>query len=302
MISVFTQSTTILWCSACVLIGAIMIRNPRFLSRFGVNPIVFILAVSIFRLFVPIELPFTLILSSDTVLPTLQHFMRTELLTIGRTQLTIGGILIAIWLVVGAGLLVRLVQAICLQRTHIYQIKTVYDAKADKILQKITREEVKIPKKYKLIVADEVLYPMITGFLTPTILLPILLVDEKEMEFILRHEWKHYRHKDIWMKLLVNLVCAIFWWNPFVYILKRDLDLAMEIKADVCVMHGLSRHDKMIYMGALLKVMERMDSSIIQVPANTLGFASTNGPRQLRQRFAMIISEPKSSNKKPVIA
>ncbi|MBP3341150.1 MAG: hypothetical protein J6K99_01310, partial [Peptococcaceae bacterium] len=48
--------------------------------------------------------------------------------------------------------------------------------------------------------------PMLIGFRKPTIVLPYKLYGENELVMILRHELTHYKHHDLWYKLI--LLCA----------------------------------------------------------------------------------------------
>ena len=56
--------------------------------------------------------------------------------------------------------------------------------------------------------------------------------DSGEGPFMLRHELAHVRLGHSWDKALMQLVCCIFWMNPFFVLLRRELELVHEFEAD----------------------------------------------------------------------
>ncbi len=54
-----------------------------------------------------------------------------------------------------------------------------------------------------------------------------------ELRYVLLHEYTHFLNHDTVVKLLVTLFCIIFWWNPVVYLLQKDLEQNLEIKCDL---------------------------------------------------------------------
>jgi len=66
----------------------------------------------------------------------------------------------------------------------------------------------------------------------PYIILPEIEFTDDELRVILLHEWKHIRDKDYLTEILINLICFVFWWNPVVYILKKNFKFAKELKCD----------------------------------------------------------------------
>ena len=90
-------------------------------------------------------------------------------------------------------------------------------------------------EKIRVIETTLVNTPMIAGLMKPTIYLPKIIFSDTELYNILLHEWTHYIHKDIWIKFLLKLLCIIYWWNPFLYLLKHDIDDTLEIKCDISI-------------------------------------------------------------------
>ncbi|SHL91481.1 M56 family metallopeptidase [Chitinophaga sp. CF418] len=59
-----------------------------------------------------------------------------------------------------------------------------------------------------------------------------LTPDSEEGKQVLRHELEHVQGRHTADKLLLQLVCAIFWFNPFFHLFKRELAMVHEFLAD----------------------------------------------------------------------
>ena len=57
-------------------------------------------------------------------------------------------------------------------------------------------------------------------------------VDSGEGRCMLRHELAHARLGHSWDKALMQLVCCLFWMNPFFMLFRRELELVHEFAAD----------------------------------------------------------------------
>lgn len=71
-----------------------------------------------------------------------------------------------------------------------------------------------------------------------TIVLPIEIcsqVNDVELEMILTHELAHVRRRDHWTRIFEMMVSAIYWWNPTVHLIKRNLHFAEDLCCDAWV-------------------------------------------------------------------
>ncbi|HRI20444.1 MAG TPA: M56/M15 family metallopeptidase, partial [Panacibacter sp.] len=57
-------------------------------------------------------------------------------------------------------------------------------------------------------------------------------LEEKTGQQILRHELAHIKQKHTWDKLFMQIVLAIFWMNPFYWLIQKELYLIHEFIAD----------------------------------------------------------------------
>lgn len=82
------------------------------------------------------------------------------------------------------------------------------------------------------------------GVLHKRIILPDRDYTETELRYVLLHEYTHFLNHDTVVKLLVTLFCMIFWWNPVVYLLQKDLEQTLEIKCDLSVARTLDEQER----------------------------------------------------------
>lgn len=66
--------------------------------------------------------------------------------------------------------------------------------------------------------------PFVFGFFSPCIYLPIRDYTDEELIVILRHELQHYKNGDLLWQGFAELVCLLHYFNPFVWLLKKDMD------------------------------------------------------------------------------
>jgi beta-lactamase regulating signal transducer with metallopeptidase domain len=118
--------------------------------------------------------------------------------------------------------------------------------------------------------------------------LPDINLSEEELYYILFHEATHYYKHDLWVKLLLELTCIIYWWNPFIYILKQDIDKIMEIRVDLAVTNNFDEIDKIKYLECLLKIARGNSSP--ELNSLSLTFDSRTAS-VLSQRFQIILDK-----------
>lgn len=99
--------------------------------------------------------------------------------------------------------------------------------------------------------------PMMVGLFRSTLLLPGEDLDELELTFILRHELTHHRRHDLWYKLLLTLVNALHWFNPLIYLLRREAERDLELTCDDAVVAGTGPDIRRAYSETLLASIHR---------------------------------------------
>jgi beta-lactamase regulating signal transducer with metallopeptidase domain len=128
-----------------------------------------------------------------------------------------------------------------------------------------TLDRCRAPKDTRLLLSDEVSAPLSWGWRSPVILIdPETLANHGEAQAVLAHEAAHLSRGD-WPRLIAaKLVVALFWFNPFVWLLERlylqDVEEAADAEATRIV-------EPAHYAQALLNVAR---NSIVPLGANSI--------------------------------
>ncbi|HET9428164.1 MAG TPA: M56 family metallopeptidase, partial [Allosphingosinicella sp.] len=96
-----------------------------------------------------------------------------------------------------------------------------------------TRWVARRPDRIRLMVSDRVSSPLSWGWARPVILIdPDALADPEEAEAILAHEMAHVVRGDWLVLILTRAAATLFWFNPLVWLLEREIVQQAEEAAD----------------------------------------------------------------------
>lgn len=106
------------------------------------------------------------------------------------------------------------------------------------------------PDAIRLLAADGVKSPLSWGWRRPVILIdPDLIADAEDAEAILAHEVAHIARGDWPMLMLSRVAAVLFWFNPLVWVLEREIVQQAEEAADLA---AAERMDPARYAETLL--------------------------------------------------
>lgn len=111
------------------------------------------------------------------------------------------------------------------------------------------------------------------------------------------HEISHYRFKHNFIKLVMELICAIFWWNPLFKKLSSELSHIMELQSDRTVCLNLNYNQKKEYLQAIAKVAGNIKNRSVTSPG-LCSILEENSGENLLQRFKMIAENNYKNRKK----
>jgi beta-lactamase regulating signal transducer with metallopeptidase domain len=97
----------------------------------------------------------------------------------------------------------------------------------------------------------------------PTIVLPMRLIselDDQGLELILAHEIAHLRRGDHWVRLIELVVSAVCWWNPLVWLIRRQIHQVEDLCCDAWVRWSFPDRIRR-YAEVLLKTAESLSAS-----------------------------------------
>ena len=127
------------------------------------------------------------------------------------------------------------------------------------------------------------------GVIHKRIILPDKDYTEAELRYVLLHEYTHFLNRDTIVKLLVTLFCTIFWWNPVVYLLQKDLEQNMEIKCDLSVARTLCSRERAEYLRTILTLMKQSDRKH-RIPFAAAALFKNDAEAEIKERFEAVMA------------
>jgi hypothetical protein len=107
----------------------------------------------------------------------------------------------------------------------------------------------KCPRLYRSSLAAT---PMLLGVFRPVIYMSDREYSEQQIQNIMLHELKHLRRHDVVIKWIAALAVYIHWFNPMVYLARREIDRACELACDEAVINSLDTEGKQSYGDTLI--------------------------------------------------
>ena len=157
-------------------------------------------------------------------------------------------------------------------------------------------EKLNIKTRVELSCNPLIASPMLIGFFRPRIILPIGELEDKELSYIFVHELIHYKQRDMFYKWLIQIVVCVHWFNPFVYLLEKEVNKSCELSCDEKVISILNEKAKREYGDTLISFLKSNNLYKSSLASVTL----TEGAEQLKERLGAIMKFRKKS--KAIIA
>ena len=128
--------------------------------------------------------------------------------------------------------------------------------------------------------------PMLIGFFRPRIILPIGELEDRELSYIFAHELIHYKQRDMFYKWLIQIVVCVHWFNPFVYLLEKEVNKSCELSCDEKVISVLDDTARREYGDTLISFLKSNNLYKSSLASVTL----TEGAEQLKERLGAIMN------------
>ncbi|MCL1863576.1 MAG: M56 family metallopeptidase [Defluviitaleaceae bacterium] len=176
-------------------------------------------------MFIMVDVPFAVVVWSETLYPAVVNFFRLEIVP----PITIAHILIFAWVAGTVWLTTRYVHDYISKYRNLmpWWVTLPRDKHAEFLLAEIIGAS-----KHFRIYRSAAFNTVVATAFRPYIILPEVAFTDNELRVVLLHEWKHIQDKDYLTDIVINFICFVFWWNPIVYILKKNFKFARELKCD----------------------------------------------------------------------
>lgn len=141
------------------------------------------------------------------------------------------------------------------------------------------------PRLYRSALATT---PMLIGIFKPEIILPDREYTETQIQYILKHELIHLRRRDVIFKWLSAFACALHWFNPLVWLGRREIDRVCELSCDEAMIRNLDQAGKRSYGETLISV-----AAVNKAPRTVLSTTMCEEKEALKERLDVIMKYQK---------
>ena len=131
--------------------------------------------------------------------------------------------------------------------------------------------------------------PLMCGVIHPRIILPAQPMDGELLTNVLRHELMHYRRRDTLYKWFSVAVLSLHWFNPFAWLVRRELNRACELSCDEMLLRSMDRAEKQAYGCTLLSM-----AAGSPLPAGVVATTFSTEKKNLKERLEQIMHYKKS--------
>ena len=137
--------------------------------------------------------------------------------------------------------------------------------------------------------SDRISTPLTYGIFRPVILMPKKTdwKNEKQLQYILTHEYVHIYRYDTVTKLLAACALCVHWFNPFVWVMYRLFNRDIELACDESVIRQFGEKSKSAY-SLMLVNMEAAKSGL-------LPFCNNFSKNAVEERITAIMKMKKTS-------
>ncbi|WP_459848588.1 M56 family metallopeptidase [Fusibacter bizertensis] len=278
--------TNTLLCSFAMLLLIPLVRNPKLITFKNGVPLLVFSSLMYLKLMLPYEFSFTTTLPSKFILPLIRSIGAQRIIS----NITVHTLLITIWASVSCILFLRM---ILIHRKYAKVLSVVPVTKDPKIMALFNTlcEQKKIKNIPKLIMLDQTT-PFVFGFRKPILVLPNQLSEEM-YQFILLHELEHVKYGHVFVKSFAEIIMIIYWWNPIVWIIHKELIRTLEVHSDSNVMKSLDEKNQMNYLNSIITLTRRF--SFNQASTSALTFTLNENFVVYRIKTALSLTNDKTS-------
>lgn len=287
-VTLFSFFSSVIW-SSILIIGIYGLRKARrFRTSFGLSALVLLYLFSIMRILFPVELPHVIELGIDEVYPQIYRFLTTDHSYGEFLDFSHLDALVCVW---AAGIIVLISRYIACYHKALCSIKKCASpcGQPEHTLLNMVKQNVGKSIEVSLCTAPSISIPFGIGIFRKTILLPPNKFTDKELYYVLLHEYTHFLNHDIVIKMMVSVFCCIFWWNPVAYLLKADLEQTLEMKCDVSVARYLNTQGKAAYLRTIVGVIKQ-SSAKRPTPYTSTALLQTGRMLDIKERFDVVMS------------
>lgn len=272
-------------------------KKSALLNLCSVTGVIFLYVFCLVRMLVPMEFPWTIPISGGICYNLIYHILSLEVFRLSRYSMTIAQLLGGIWL---AGVLVLLLlyaRQYYKAAAYFGQMRQSSDPDVKAAFQKVCGETA---SRIVVVQTSTVQVPCCMGLIRKRILIPDKNYTVQELYYIILHEYNHLNNHDILLMQLINILTILFWWNPFIYLLKKDMNQNIEMRCDQMVVKRISDEERAEYLGVILKEFRESTKGRRTGYAGIAQLLELHGEGMV-ERFEKVAMPQKEASKKGTI-
>lgn len=246
------------------------------------------------RMFFSVELPFTIVVNAPTFMNPVSKFYRNTTLIPG-SHFSKYELLLLLWAIGAIFLLTRFFLRYIGEKRRIDRLSKQKNQAIQDLLDML-RKDKKI--HIQVLCCPNLSTPCGIGLFRRQILLPSQEYTEEELFHILRHELQHFQTHDLLVKWMIRVFQCLFWWNPLVYLLGKDMDQVLEIKCDLSVVKNYSRQETLAYMRTIKNQLEQAIHTEKIVPVASASLVGNFAMSNVEERFLYLAESLKPNQRK----
>lgn len=248
------------------------------------------------RLFFSVELPFAAVICAPSLMNPL-HDVNEANLPMMEGSFLVSDLLLLVWAVGSILLFAQFLIRYHRGKRDIDRLPKQENQVLQKILDELQRgNKRRIP--IQVLCCSGLSTPCGIGLLRRQILLPSQEYTEEELFHILRHELQHFQTHDLLVKWMIRVFQCLFWWNPLVYLLGKDMDQVLEIKCDLSVVKNYSRQETLAYMRTIKNQLEQAIHTEKIVPVASASLVGNFAMSNVEERFLYLAESLKPNQRK----
>ena len=276
----YSGFSAVIWSSIFISVLYLFRRTMPKTNFLGFSSLIALYLCGVLRIFFPFELPHTTIIDSYSMR---MYAAFWDWLFYKKFFIPLG----IVSLFVSCLLLLRYFYQYFRMSRSIRKYAAPWDVRTDEQFQ-----EIQAQSKHKMCASGHIIKnlrsPFSLGVFRKIIVLPDEAYSDEQLRYILLHEYTHFLYHDTLLKTLVEIFCIMFWWNPVVYLLKRDLEQLIELRCDSSVSRRLSKQQRAEYLRTILSALQHACAQK-QTPYSTTAFSYKHADYDIKERFDAVM-------------
>lgn len=293
-ITLFSFVTAVLLSSLLIVVLYLSRKSVKTIRMLNFGYLACLYLFCLGRMFFSVELPFTIVVNAPTFMNPVSKFYRNTTLIPG-SHFSKYELLLLLWVIGAIILLTRFFLRYIGEKRRIDRLSKQKNQAIQDLLDML-RKDKKI--HIQVLCCPNLSTPCGIGLFRRQILLPSQEYTEEELFHILRHEQQHFQTHDLLVKWMIRVFQCLFWWNPLVYLLGKDLDQVLEIKCDLAVVKNYSKKETVAYMRIIKNQLKRAMEMQETVPVGSASLIGNFAMSNVEERFSYIVASLKPTERK----